>query len=240
MNRNMIITGCAALLVTLLPLQQAAAFSMSRGRGGSMSHSFGSTSHSNRYGGSTSHRYGEGTEHTNAYGGGTAHAYGGGTAHENAAGGVTAGRYGEGAVHAGPGGVAAYHPPTAAYAGGAYYHPTEVNVYHPAYAAHPYYPSCYNCSSSSTAGAAAAGLAVGMVAGAAAASANTSAATSAAYSAGVAAGSTHYTAGTAYVTLPAGCANPVVQGKPYYLCGNTWFQPNYGANGVYYIVVPGP
>jgi hypothetical protein len=25
-----------------------------------------------------------------------------------------------------------------------------------------------------------------------------------------------------------------------YLAGNTWFQPAYGANGVYYRVVPAP
>jgi hypothetical protein len=25
-----------------------------------------------------------------------------------------------------------------------------------------------------------------------------------------------------------------------YLCGNTWFQPSFGANGVYYRVVPTP
>jgi len=26
----------------------------------------------------------------------------------------------------------------------------------------------------------------------------------------------------------------------YYLNGNTWFKPSYGANGVYYTVVPAP
>jgi hypothetical protein len=46
--------------------------------------------------------------------------------------------------------------------------------------------------------------------------------------------------GAIYATLPAGCAQPVVQGVTYYLCGNTWFQPSYGANGVYYRVVPTP
>ena len=29
-------------------------------------------------------------------------------------------------------------------------------------------------------------------------------------------------------------------GATYYLNGNTWFQPAYGANGVYYTVVPAP
>ena len=40
--------------------------------------------------------------------------------------------------------------------------------------------------------------------------------------------------GAIYGTLPAGCITPSVQGTTYYLCGNTWFQPSYGANGVYY------
>lgn len=46
--------------------------------------------------------------------------------------------------------------------------------------------------------------------------------------------------GTNYATLPAGCAMPTVGGATYYLCGNTWFKPLYGANGVYYRVVPTP
>jgi len=81
------------------------------------------------------------------------------------------------------------------------------------------------------------------MAGAAAASANTAAATSSAYSAGVAAGraaSATYVMGAIYPTIPSGCATPHVQGTTYYLCGDTWFQPSYGANGVYYKVVPTP
>ena len=46
--------------------------------------------------------------------------------------------------------------------------------------------------------------------------------------------------GGIYNVLPAGCAQPNVRGTNYYLCGNTWFLPNYGANGVYYRVVPAP
>ena len=46
--------------------------------------------------------------------------------------------------------------------------------------------------------------------------------------------------GMNYSNLPAGCAMPNVQGKTYYLCGNTWFQPSFGANGVFYTVVPTP
>jgi hypothetical protein len=39
--------------------------------------------------------------------------------------------------------------------------------------------------------------------------------------------------GAIYATLPAGCSTstvPVVD-TTYYVCGNTWFQPSYGANG---------
>jgi hypothetical protein len=99
------------------------------------------------------------------------------------------------------------------------------------------------------------------VAGAAVASANTAAATSNAYAAGVATGSTNaYNAGVVagatgyavpvvsnafpigaiYATLPAGCVTPQVPGGTYYLCGNTWFRPSYGANGIYYRVAAAP
>jgi hypothetical protein len=113
-----------------------------------------------------------------------------------------------------------------------------------------YGSGCYNCGGWSTAGAAAAGAVVGVAAGAAIASANTAAATSNAYNAGVAAGSASaynaapvggtFAMGAVYAALPAGCISPKVQGSTYYLCGNTWFQPSYGANGVYYRVIPAP
>ena len=127
-------------------------------------------------------------------------------------------------------------------------HPPAYHPYHPPVAV-PYYSSsgCYGC-------AAAAGAVVGMAAGAAIASSNTAAATSSAYSAGVAAGSANtasaYNAGVAagasyamgvnYATLPPGAMSINKGGTTYYLSGNTWFQPAYGANGVYYRVVPAP
>ena len=49
-----------------------------------------------------------------------------------------------------------------------------------------------------------------------------------------------YAMGGIYPTLPPGCISPKVQGMTYYLCGNTWFQPSYGANGIYYRVVAAP
>ena len=46
--------------------------------------------------------------------------------------------------------------------------------------------------------------------------------------------------GAIYATLPAGCAISTVHGTTYYHYSTTWFQPSYGANGVYYRVVPTP
>jgi hypothetical protein len=40
--------------------------------------------------------------------------------------------------------------------------------------------------------------------------------------------------------LPAGCVYSSYSGRAYYGCGGTWFSPAYGANGVYYRVVPPP
>src|SRR5271169_1408120 len=101
-----IIVGFASLMITLLPFEVAFAYG-----------------HANRYGGSTSHAYGEGTSHSNVYGGSTSHGYYGGTSHTNAYGGTTSGAYGYGAAHTTPYGTtayaSAYHPPTAYYG----YHP---------------------------------------------------------------------------------------------------------------------
>jgi hypothetical protein len=214
------------LSLSMVVLFSVLVWAASRGNraGGSTQHSAGSTSHENAWGGSSSHTAGQGTSHTNAYGGSASHEAGGGWSKTGAGGGTA---YGD--AHTGS---AYYHPPTAAYSG-----------YHPPAVVNSYGAGCYNCGGWATAGAAAAGAAVGMAVGASAASANTAAATSSAYSAGVAAGSAAsatYRMGAIYGTLPSGCAMPTVGGTTYYLCGNTWFQPSYGANGVYYRVVPTP
>jgi hypothetical protein len=49
-----------------------------------------------------------------------------------------------------------------------------------------------------------------------------------------------YRAGQIFATLPAGCTSAEVQGGTYYVCGSSWFRPAFGANGVYYTVVPTP
>jgi hypothetical protein len=149
-------------------------------------------------------------------------------------GGSTAGAYGAGAEHTYASGGTAYHPPYYGAAYPAYHPPTTVNYYG---------SSCGNCGGWSTAGAVAAGAVVGMAAGAAVASADANANASNAYSAGYAAGTASaptYAMNAIYATLPGGCAQAQVQGGTYYVCGGTWFQPSYGANGVYYRVVPAP
>ena len=180
----------------------------------------------------------DGVEHTNAYGGSNGHSAYGGTTHSNVYGGTTTGAAGYGAAHTTAYGATAYHPPGAY--GSTYY------GYHPPATVNYYQAGCYNCGGGvSAAGAALAGAAVGVAVGAAAASANTSAATTNAYAQGYNAGAVNtataaYSAGQLVSVLPAGCATPSVQGKSYYLCGNTWFSPFYGASGVYYQVVPAP
>ena len=232
---NKIVIYLLGLLITAFSTGPAAAWTSSNRYGGSTSHTYGSTSHTNAYGGSSSHTYGEGTSHTNMYGGSTSHGWDGGTTHTNVYGGTTSGAYGAGVTHTYPSGASYYHPPAPVYP-----------AYHPVYPAYPYHPpvvvptysaaGCYGC-------AAAAGAVVGMATGVAIATASTAAATTTAYSAGVAAGAaaaTTYVMGVNYAVLPSGCASPNVGGTTYFLCGNTWFQPSYGANGVYYRVVPAP
>jgi hypothetical protein len=168
--------------------------------------------------------------HANAYGGSTRQGAYGATIHTNAYGGTTAGKAGYGAVHTTPYGTttaaSAYHPPGA-------YVPPPAYGYHPPATVNYYSSGCYNCGSTSTAGAAAAGVVVGVAVGAAAASAKKSANTTTTTT-------TSYPMGTIVGTLPPGATMASVNGKTYYTSGNTWFSPAYGANGVYYTVVPNP
>jgi hypothetical protein len=83
----------------------------------------------------------------------------------------------------------------------------------------------------------------GAAIGAAASSAAATNASADAYSAGYAAGATAattYAMGAIYPTLPTGYVVQTVGGKTYYVYNGTWFSPYFGANGVYYRVVPAP
>ena len=44
--------------------------------------------------------------------------------------------------------------------------------------------------------------------------------------------------GAIYPSLPFACEYRPVAGA--YDCGGTWFEPQYGAGGVYYRVIPAP
>jgi hypothetical protein len=116
-----------------------------------------------------------------------------------------------------------------------------------------YYGSgCYNCGGWNNGAAAAAG----MMAGAALTEAANNNAYTNGYVQGEAASSTAYvpppapppapSSAPAYATndvvskLPKDCAYKPFPGQAYYQCGTTWFEPAYGANGVYYRIVPTP
>ena len=147
-------------------------------------------------------------------GGSTSHSYGEGTTHTNAYGGSTShGPYG-GTSH-----TNAYGRTTSGAAGYGAVHTSAygASAYHPPDGYYGYRPP-------------------------AAASANLAAATAnaAAADATSAARNAAYDMGAVYGALPTGCVSRDVNGQVYYLCGNTWFQPSYGANGVYYRFVPAP
>ena len=238
--------------------------SHSNAYGGSTSHTAGEgTSHSSAYGTSTSHSAGGGSSHTNAYGGSTSGEYGSGATHTNTYGGSTSGVYGQGATHtntyggstSAAYGEGAYH--TTSYGATTAYHPTTSYYgYHPSTTVNYYGSTCANVNG----WAAAAAVTGAAVATTAAVSANAAVATSNAYNSGYNAGATtgqpvvvnnqqqaqpvtaSYSVGQVVATLPPGgiTSTATVQGATYYQCGSTWFSPNFGANGVYYRVVPAP
>jgi hypothetical protein len=257
MNRSTL--KFAGLLVALLTCNQAAAwshasgFGRTYGGGGSWSHSgeYGSASggggswsgETNR-GGSASG--GDGSWNGTGYRGGTAsggegswHGTGaeGGTAsggegawHAQGENGATAAGY-----HADGYGTTAYRPPvygTTAYHavpyGTAYYHPPTAVIAS---------SGCYNCGYSEGVNPAAA-AAAGVVVGEAAA---TVADQNASYNAGmVASAPPTMPMGATYASLPPGCGLISFSNTTYYQCGNAWLRPSFGANGVYYTVVPMP
>jgi len=212
-------------------------------RGGSASGGSGSWSGTTYRGGTASG--GSGSWHATGAEGGTASG-GGGSWHANSA-------YGGSAS----GGDGTWHATTANGAttvngydhyGGSYYY-----GYHPPTVVNSYSTGCYNCGGWGTGAAVAAGV-TGMAAGAAMGAAAASASSANAYAAGVAAGAASappppaalpvaqpgYVMNDIYPTLPPGCAYSPVSGAAYYRCGATWFSPFYGANGMYYRVVPTP
>jgi len=127
---------------------------------------------------------------------------------------------------------------TTVYGGYNHYYGGVYSTYHPPTVVNVYGDGCYDCGGWNAAGAAAVGLAAGTAIGAASANA----ATQNAYAAGVAAGSAGnvYSMGAIVGTLPPACVDSPANGQTYYFCNGTWFKPSFGANGVYYRVVPVP
>ena len=130
--------------------------------------------------------------------------------------------YGTTAYHPATYGTSYYHPPTAVYASS----------------------GCYNCGYNEGVNPAAA-AAAGVVAGAAIATTANQNANNNAYGAGYSAGMSASAPstmpmGTTFVSLPSGCGLRTVSGATFYQCGNSWVRPAYGANGVFYTVVPMP
>ncbi len=144
-----------------------------------------------------------------------------GVAHEGDAGGYWHGSAanGYGAAHASTYG--GYYHGTYANANGAWHTGAYGDYYHQPAVVNSYAGGCWNCGNGGWgyAGAAAAGALAGAAVGAVATAA---------------------AIGATYGYLPAGCAYSPFGGAAYYNCGGYWVRPAYGANGVYYTVVPAP
>ncbi|BAN27546.1 hypothetical protein [Caballeronia insecticola] len=249
---KVLVVRLLGLLVTVCACGSVHAWSHANAYGGSTYHAegSGSTTRSGAYGNSETHTYGQGTTASGRYGGSASHQEGSGQTTATGAYGANATHtYGQGTSATNAYGGSAYHATGSSYtsytntSGASGYHSAyyraPVPAYHPPTVVNNYGSGCYNCGGWNTAGAAAAGAVVGVAAGVAVASANNSVATANAYNAGVAAG-TSYAMGNVYPTLPAGCFRPSNVNGTYYVCGNSWLAPAYGANGVYYRVVPAP
>ena len=46
--------------------------------------------------------------------------------------------------------------------------------------------------------------------------------------------------GSEVMALPGSCNSVSAGGTTYYNCGDAYYQPHFGSNGVYYTVVPNP
>jgi len=195
-------------------------WSASGSRGGSASGGGGSWSGTGFRGSTASG--GGGSWSGQGYRGGSASGGGGSWSGTGAYGGTASG--GGGSWHAtSPYGATAY--------GGANYYGGTYSTYHPPTVVNSYYGSgCYNCGGWPTAGAAA----VGGFLGARLAQMRAEEAAS------TPPPQPSYVIGGIYPTLPAGCTQSGSGGGSYYSCNGTWFSASFGANGVYYRVVPAP
>lgn len=232
-----VLVAAAAALSAALPLSHASAWMQAHAGGGyTHSGSPGGFQHSTTVGP-------EGVAHSGNAGGyehGTA-ANSQGVAHASDAGGAWHGSAAnsQGVAHASDYG--GYYHSTAVGSSGAEhtnaYGTTTTGVngayYHQPAVVNNYGASCYNCGAPGWGGVAA-GAAVGAAAGIAVGA--TATAPAVAYPAY--AGAPPYVTPAAYAALPPGCGyRPILRR---YQCGAAWLAPAYGANGLYYQVVPPP
>ncbi len=226
------------LLLAIFTSTQALAWSHAGRFGGSASGGDGSWNAENRNGATASGGGGSWNASNNF--GGSASGGGGSWNATSGNGGTASGSYGHWNATGENGGTAyGYRAP--AYGTNYYHSPTVVNHYS---------AGCYDCGYNNgitPAGAAVAGAVVGATA---ANAANQDAYynndyydNGNAYGAGYAAGQASNAAplyGASITSLPPGCSMNASQSGTFYQCGATWYKPNYGANGVYYTVVPPP
>ncbi len=253
----------AGLLIAALMCNEAAAWSHAGGFGrsfggggswgrsgefGSASGGDGSWSGETNRGGSASG--GDGSWSGSSYRGGSASGSDGSWQGTGAEGGTASGRDGaweaqgeNGATaagyHADGYGTTAYRAP--AYGGAAYQSvPYGTAYYHPPTGVVAS-SGCYYCGGVNPVAAAATGVAIGEGVGAVAAEDADDNEFGAGFNAGmVASGPPTMPLGQTYASLPPGCSLQTFSQSTYYLCGNSWLQPAYGANGVYYTVVTPP
>jgi hypothetical protein len=205
----------ASLLVACAASEPASAWMRAGAWGGHASGGGGSWSATGARGSTASG--GDGSWSGSGFRGGSASGGGGSWSGTGYRGGTASG--GDGSWHA----TGAYG--NTAYGGYDHYNGGYYGAYHPPAVVNGYSSGCYNCGGWNAGSAVAAGAAVGLAAGAVV---------------GAAAASAPYVPPT-YTVVPAGCSYSPVGGSAYYACTTgAWLAPAYGANGVYYRVVPTP
>ncbi len=240
---KMILSVVAVALASTLGVDPAHGWASANRYGGSTTHSYGSTSHTNAYGGSSSHEAGEGTEHTNTYGGSTSTAPTAAPSTPTCTAAPRPGHTGQGRITP----IRRVRPTTIRRPIRSITRRWPCRITRPAaMGVQPQpvlwleslsarrqlpptrprrhrtrMPQVWQQAARTRRAAYNAGVATGVAAASAPASGT-------------------YVMSVNYAALPAGAMVINKNGATYYLSGNTWFKPSYGANGVYYTVVPAP
>jgi len=185
---------------------------------------------------------GSGSWAAHGYQGGTASGSGGSWNAHSAYGGTASGGDGSWKAQGAYGDTASggVHQPTTVYGGTEHYGGSYYGAYHPPATVNYYGSSCGNCGGWNTGAAAATGFIAGAAVGAAQANSQAQAAAANAYAAGAAAAASAPVVNDVYAALPPNCQMIPGGSTTFYRCGATWLEPAFGANGVYYRVIPAP